>query len=53
MLTGVPAGARDSAGNYLEGTVNERVQKKLQQFTEQQKHMAASGGEKSADTDGQ
>jgi len=50
VLTGVPAGARDPAGNYVEGTVNERVQKKLQQFTEQQKHMAASGGEKSADT---
>ena len=50
VLTGVPAGARDSAGSYVEGTVNERVQKKLQQFTEQQKHMAASGGEKSADT---
>jgi len=49
VLTGVPAGARDPAGNYVEGTVNERVQKKLQQFTEQQKHMAASGGEKSAD----
>ena len=50
VLTGVPAGARDPAGSYVEGTVNERVQKKLQQFTEQQKHMAASGGEKSADT---
>ena len=50
VLTGVPAGARDPAGNYVDGTVNERVQKKLQQFTEQQKHMAASGGEKSADT---
>ena len=50
VLTGVPAGVRDPAGNYVEGTVNERVQKKLQQFTEQQKHMAASGGEKSADT---
>jgi lon-related putative ATP-dependent protease len=49
VLTGVPAGTRDSAGNYVEGTVNERVQKKLQQFTEQQKHMAALGGEKSAD----
>ncbi len=46
VLTGVPAGERDHAGNYPDGTINHRVQKKLQQFNEQQKHMAAANSEK-------
>jgi lon-related putative ATP-dependent protease len=46
VLTGVTAGERDAAGNYSDGTVNHRVQKKLQQFNEQQKHIAAANNEK-------
>ncbi|HEX6800972.1 MAG TPA: AAA family ATPase [Candidatus Binatia bacterium] len=41
VLTGVNAGARNSDGSYPGGTVNDRVQKKLQLFTEQQKKLAA------------
>jgi hypothetical protein len=40
-LTGVGAGARNGDGSYPEGSVNDRVQKKLQSFTEQQKKLAA------------
>jgi predicted ATP-dependent protease len=39
VLTGVAAGLRDHAGRYPEGSVNERVQKKLQQYSEQQKRL--------------
>ena len=42
VLTGIAAGERDAAGNYSDGTVNHRVQKKLQHFNEQQKHVAAA-----------
>jgi predicted ATP-dependent protease len=42
VLTGVPAGARDGAGKYTEGSVNDRVEQKLRQFTEQQKKFSAS-----------
>jgi lon-related putative ATP-dependent protease len=45
VLTGVSAGARNSDGSYPEGSVNERVQKKLQLFTEQQKKLAAPGNQ--------
>jgi predicted ATP-dependent protease len=41
VLTGIAAGARGSDGTYPEGSVNDRVQKKLQLFTEQQKKFAA------------
>jgi len=41
VLTGVSAGARNSDGSYPESSVNDRVQKKLQLFTEQQKKLAA------------
>jgi predicted ATP-dependent protease len=41
VLTGVSAGARNGDGSYPEGSVNDRVQKKLQSFTEQQKKLAA------------
>jgi len=51
VLTGVAAGERGSAGKYPDGSVNDRVQKKLRQFTEQQKNLAASGNQKSADTE--
>jgi len=42
VLTGVPAGARDGAGKYTEGSVNDRVEQKLRQFTERQKKLAVS-----------
>jgi predicted ATP-dependent protease len=42
VLTGIASGARGSDGTYPEGSVNDRVQKKLQLFTEQQKKLAAS-----------
>lgn len=43
VLTGVGAGARNGDGSYPEGSVNDRVQKKLELFAEQQKKSAASG----------
>ncbi len=41
VLTGVAAGARQAGGSYPDGTINDRVQKKLQQFTELQKKLSA------------
>jgi predicted ATP-dependent protease len=41
VLTDVRAGSRNSDGSYPEGSVNDRVQKKLQFFAEQQKKLAA------------
>ncbi|HWH76290.1 MAG TPA: ATP-binding protein [Candidatus Binatus sp.] len=46
VLTGVSAGQRAGDGSYPEGSVNDRVQKKLQWFTEQQKTLAAPGNQK-------
>jgi len=40
VLTGVNAGERQSDGTYPEGSVNDRVQKKLQYFSELQKKLA-------------
>jgi predicted ATP-dependent protease len=42
VLSGIAAGERGSDGTYPAGSVNDRVQKKLQLFTEQQKKSAAS-----------
>jgi predicted ATP-dependent protease len=42
VLTGVPAGQRDREGRYPEGSVNDRVEQRLRQFTEQQKKLAAA-----------
>jgi len=42
VLTGVPAGERDSEGHYPEGSINGRVEKKLRQFSEQLKQAAAN-----------
>ena len=39
-FTGIAAGERDHEGRYTEGSVNDRVQKKLQQYVEQQKRLA-------------
>jgi len=42
VLTDVAAGVRNSDGSYPEGSVNDRVQKKLQLFNERQKQLSAS-----------
>jgi predicted ATP-dependent protease len=49
VLTGVAAGARNSDGTYPEGSVNDRVQKKLQKFTELQKKFSAPADLRSDD----
>jgi predicted ATP-dependent protease len=41
VLTGVAAGERNRDGSYPGGSVNSLVQKKLQQYSEQQKQFAA------------
>jgi predicted ATP-dependent protease len=51
VLTGVPAGERDTKGDYPAGSVNDRVQKKLQQFTEQQKQSAAAEDEETSNAE--
>jgi hypothetical protein len=48
VLTGNAAGERDSNGEYPAGSINDRVQKKLRQFTEQQKQMAAASDDKTS-----
>ena len=48
VLTGVAAGERDANGDYPAGSVNDRVQKKLRHFTQQQKLIAAASGEKTS-----
>jgi len=48
VLTGVAAGARQADGSYPDGTINDRVQKKLQQFTELQKKLTAGDREPAA-----
>ncbi len=40
VLTGVAAGERDSAGHYQEGSINDLVEKKLRQFSEQLRQFA-------------
>ena len=48
VLTGVAAGARQADGSYPDGTINDRVQKKLQQFTELQKKLTGGDQEPAA-----
>ncbi|HVO93377.1 MAG TPA: ATP-binding protein, partial [Terriglobales bacterium] len=48
VLTGIPAGQRAANGDYPDGSINLRVQKKLQHFTEQQRQLAPLAGEKSS-----
>jgi len=48
VLTGLAAGVRNAEGSYPDGSVNDRVQKKLQQFTEQQRRLAAENQRNSA-----
>jgi predicted ATP-dependent protease len=42
VLTGNAAGQRDDQGKYPAGSINDRVEKKLQRFTKQQKQPATS-----------
>jgi len=42
LLTGVPAGERDAAGVYPEGTVNRRVEDRLQELAEAARRFARS-----------
>lgn len=51
ILTGVPAGERDQSGNFPPGTINDRIVKRLTEFTEE--HIAfaaaAAGAENSSE----
>jgi hypothetical protein len=49
VLTGVSAGTRNADGTYTEGSINDRVQKKLQLFSERQKQFPASAEQKNGD----
>ncbi len=49
VLTGVSAGTRNADGTYTEGSINDRVQKKLQLFAERQKQFPASAERKNGD----
>ncbi len=42
VLTGNAAGQRDAKGEYPAGSINDRVEKKLQRFTRQQKQLATT-----------
>lgn len=48
VLTGVTAGARESDGSYTGGSVNDRVQKKLQLFAERQRQLPTPENQQSA-----
>jgi predicted ATP-dependent protease len=48
VLTGVPAGERNSEGRYPEGSINDRVQKKLLQYSARQKRFLAAGNRRAA-----
>ncbi len=48
VLTGVSAGQRNGEGHYPDGSVNDRVQKKLQLYVEQQKHLMATANHQNA-----
>jgi predicted ATP-dependent protease len=45
LLTGVPAGDLDEDGNYPEGSINYRVQERLQALAEKRDSFAESGEE--------
>jgi lon-related putative ATP-dependent protease len=42
LLTGVPAGDRDAAGDYPEGTINALVEGRLAELTEKQRELTSS-----------
>jgi lon-related putative ATP-dependent protease len=49
ILTAVPAGEADESGNFPEGTINYRVERRLAQFTEEHIAFAAAAAEKSSE----
>ena len=49
VLTDVPAGGRDENGRYPDGSLNDRVQKKLQDYTDRQKRSAGATERKTSD----
>jgi predicted ATP-dependent protease len=49
VLTGIAAGSRHPDGTYPEGSVHDRVQKKLQLFTERQRQLSAPENQKNRD----
>jgi lon-related putative ATP-dependent protease len=51
VLTGLPAGARDDAGKFPDGSINARVEQKLKQFTEQQKKSSATNSQEAKTAD--
>jgi lon-related putative ATP-dependent protease len=44
ILTGIPSGQRDDAGNFTEGTVNQRVEARLVNLAEQRKTFTSPEG---------
>ena len=48
VLTGVAAGERNGEGRYPEGSVNDRVQKKLLRYSARQKRFSAAGNRRAA-----
>ncbi|MFZ6030131.1 MAG: Lon protease family protein [Chloroflexota bacterium] len=50
LLTGIPAGEPDEAGEYPEGSLNARVKKRLAELAEVREALGASGREKEAKT---
>ena len=49
ILTAVPAGERDESGNFPEGTINYRIEKRLTEFTQEHIAFAAAAAEKSSE----
>jgi predicted ATP-dependent protease len=43
LLTGVPAGERDGAGHYPEGTINHMVEARLADFADKARRYAGRG----------
>lgn len=48
LLTGAPAGARAADGSYPEGTINRRVDERLQAFAEARRKFGAEVGDSRA-----
>jgi lon-related putative ATP-dependent protease len=52
LLTGVPAGARDADGQFPDGSVNQRVERRLIEFAEQARAFGRAGKAESEEEDG-
>ncbi|MCA9672335.1 MAG: AAA family ATPase [Myxococcales bacterium] len=48
LLTGVPAGVRDAAGNFSSGSINARVEARLRSFAESARRFSRSRGSSSS-----